>query len=81
MNFPDSTQSEQKRKLRLVICLPSLQEYGVNPLAWAGNAKLQINPDMTIEYVEEHSNIRSFLRRPDKKRRRGMLPSAALWLV
>lgn len=64
-----------------------MQEYGVNPLAWAGNAKLQINPDMTIEYAEKHIRYSythsslSPLRRLDEKRRRGLLPSAAFWLV
>lgn len=31
-------------------------KYGVNPLAWAGNAKLQRKPDMTIEYAEKHNS-------------------------
>ena len=40
LNFPDSTWSEQKRRLRLAICLPSHIKCQLTPSSWAGICKI-----------------------------------------
>ena len=43
LNFPDSTQSEQKRKLRLAICPPSLLQYLIDPACMGWHCKFNKN--------------------------------------